>query len=127
MSQTDCALCAALRNRKAVCEFGTAFALIDLHPVTTGHQLIVTKRHAADFFSMTPAERRDAEALLLLMKKQMTEKDPQIVGFNIGMNCGKAAGQTVCHAHYHLIPRRQNDVEDPRGGIRGCVPDKMRY
>ena len=127
MNENDCPFCGALVKHKPVCEFGTAFALVDLHPVSEGHHLIVTKRHTTDFFSMTPAERRDAEALLLLMKKQIQQNDPKITGFNIGMNCGVASGQTVVHAHIHLIPRRDGDVDDPRGGVRGCVPGKMRY
>lgn len=110
-----------------VCEFGSVFAVRDRHPVTEGHHLVVSKRHIADFFAMTHAERRDAEALLLLLKKQIQEEDSRVTGFNVGMNCGEVAGQTVMHAHIHLIPRRAGDVEEPRGGVRGCVPGKMGY
>jgi diadenosine tetraphosphate (Ap4A) HIT family hydrolase len=72
-------------------------------------------------------EKRDAEALLVLLRKQIVTEDPSVTGFNVGMNCGEAAGQTVMHAHIHLIPRRAGDVEAPRGGVRGCVPGKMGY
>ena len=110
-----------------VVEYGSVFAIHDKYPVTEGHHLVVTKRHVADYFAMSYNEKRDAEALLSLLKRQMLEDDPSVQGFNVGMNCGEVAGQTVMHAHIHLIPRRVGDVEDPRGGVRGCVPEKMGY
>jgi len=108
-------------------EYGSVFAIHDKYPVTEGHHLVVTKRHVADYFAMSYNEKRDAEALLSLLKRQMLEDDPSVQGFNVGMNCGEVAGQTVMHAHIHLIPRRVGDVDDPRGGVRGCVPEKMGY
>jgi ATP adenylyltransferase len=108
-------------------EYGSVFAIYDKYPVTEGHYLVVTKKHVADYFAMSYNEKRDAEALLSLLKRQMLEDDPSVQGFNVGMNCGEVAGQTVMHAHIHLIPRRVGDVEDPRGGVRGCVPGKMGY
>jgi len=61
------------------------------------------------------------------MREYLLSKDPTITGFNIGMNCGQSAGQSVMHAHFHLIPRRDGDTENPRGGVRGVIPEKMNY
>ncbi|MFZ0449517.1 MAG: HIT family protein [Desulfatiglandaceae bacterium] len=86
------------------------------------------RRHTPDFFTMTPRERRDAEALILWLKDDdILKHDPSVVGFNLGINCGEAAGQTIMHAHVHLIPRRLGDTPNPRGGVRGVIPDKMAY
>ena len=71
----------------------------------------------------------EADVLILAYTQQngIKEKDKTVTGFNIGMNCGQAAGQTVMHAHIHLIPRRTWDVDDPKGGVRGVIPGKMKY
>lgn len=76
---------------------------------------------------MTAQEHRDAEDLIRVMRDRIRTSDASVTGFNIGMNCGQAAGQTIMHAHIHLIPRRPGDVEDPRGGVRGAMPHKMHY
>lgn len=76
---------------------------------------------------MTAFERRDAEVLLFRIRRRLLEKDPGIVGFNVGLNCGEVAGQTIMHAHIHLIPRREGDDPEPVGGIRGVIPDKKKY
>ena len=110
-----------------VFEYGSVFAVLDKYPVTPGHHLVVTKRHVVDYFEMSFIEKRDVEVLLSLLRKQILQDDPNVLGFNVGMNCGEVAGQTVMHAHIHLIPRRAGDVENPRGGVRGCVPGKMGY
>jgi ATP adenylyltransferase len=123
----DCPFCQSVANHRMEIEYGSVFAIHDKYPVTEGHHLVVTKRHVADYFAMSYNEKRDAEALLSLLKRQMLEDDPSVQGFNVGMNCGEVAGQTVMHAHIHLIPRREGDVEDPRGGVRGCVPERMGY
>ncbi len=74
---------------------------------------------------MTGQERQDAEDLLRVLKNRLADADRAIQGFNVGMNCGEIAGQTVMHAHIHLIPRRQGDTPMPRGGVRGVVPGRM--
>lgn len=76
---------------------------------------------------MTPEEHRETDELLLRIRNQILKSDPTVVGFNIGANCGEAAGQTISHAHIHLIPRRFGDTPNPRGGIRGVLPGKMAY
>lgn len=89
--------------------------------------LIIPRRHTPDFFSLTAEERRDSEVLILALRKRILKSDPDVTGFNIGVNCGVSAGQTIMHAHIHLIPRRDRDIPNPRGGIRGVIPDKMAY
>ena len=126
-NEVDCPFCQSMASNRMEVEYGSVFAIHDKYPVTEGHHLVVTKRHVADYFAMSYNEKRDAEALLSLLKRQMLEDDPSVQGFNVGMNCGEVAGQTVMHAHIHLIPRRVGDVDDPRGGVRGCVPEKMGY
>ncbi len=123
----DCLFCRLKSRQRYIAEYGQVFAVFDKFPVTRGHRLIIPKRHVADWFAMSSAERRDAESLLAELKRQVLREDPTVTGFNIGMNCGVSAGQTVMHAHIHLIPRRDGDVDDPRGGVRGCVPAKRVY
>jgi ATP adenylyltransferase len=88
---------------------------------------VISKRHAATFFDLFEPERPAINQLLDGLRAEITQKDPSVSGFNIGMNSGEAAGQTVGHAHVHLIPRRQGDVQDPRGGVRGVIPGKAAY
>ncbi|RPJ15850.1 MAG: HIT family protein [Deltaproteobacteria bacterium] len=121
-----CRFCPAKIRNLVVAELDSVWAVRDRHPVSEGHHLILPKRHAPDWFSMTEKERRDAEALLLILKRRISA-DRTVTGFNIGMNCGESAGQTVFHAHIHLIPRRDGDTPHPLGGVRGVIPDKMSY
>ena len=122
-----CRFCPSAIKPAVVAELDSVWAVRDPHPVTEGHHLIVPKRHSEDFFSMTEKERRDAEALILILKSRISAADRTVTGFNIGMNCGASAGQSVFHAHIHLIPRREGDTPHPRGGVRGVIPDKMSY
>lgn len=99
----------------------------DRYPVTSGHLLIVPVEHFTDFFDLPEDLRRIADLLLFKHRDRILAEDLSVTGFNIGMNCGESAGQTVMHAHIHLIPRREGDTTQSRGGVRGCVPDKMSY
>jgi diadenosine tetraphosphate (Ap4A) HIT family hydrolase len=103
------------------------FAIWDKYPVSKCHALIIPYRHSEDYFSMTQAEREDADHLLFQLKDQILQSDPTITGFNIGMNCGISAGQSIMHAHIHVIPRRIGDTPNPSGGVRGTIPEKMSY
>ena len=127
MIQRKCPFCGDRVENRVVEENGTAIAIRDKYPVTQYHTLILPRRHTPDFFTMTSQERRDTEALVLLLKKKILEKDSSVTGFNIGVNCGESAGQTIMHAHMHLIPRRDGDTPLPRGGVRGVIPEKMAY
>jgi diadenosine tetraphosphate (Ap4A) HIT family hydrolase len=102
------------------------FIIKDAFPVSQGHLLIISKKLRKDFFDLS-----DAEKSYLLQTidigKELIEKEFQPNGFNIGMNCGEAAGQTVFHFHCHLIPRYSGDMDDPRGGVRHCVHGKGYY
>jgi diadenosine tetraphosphate (Ap4A) HIT family hydrolase len=103
-----------------------ALALSDGFPVSPGHTLIIPKRHVASFFELTPEEQGVILELLAEMRQRLlTERNPD--GFNIGINDGAAAGQTVMHLHIHLIPRHAGDQPDPRGGVRWIFPDKAAY
>ncbi len=123
----DCPFCSCQAEGRIIREERSALAIEDQYPVTKGHHLIIPRRHVATYFDMTDEERHDADRLLFLLRDDLAAKDPTIDGFNIGMNCGAAAGQTVFHAHIHLIPRRGGDADNPRGGVRGCVPGKRSY
>ncbi|MGJ3241371.1 MAG: HIT family protein [Opitutales bacterium] len=117
----------ALDAGEALREEPLAFVIADGHPVTPGHSLICPKRPVRDFFQLTEPEWRAIRELIHLRASDLRVEDPSITGFNIGMNCGEAAGQTVMHCHVHLIPRRDGDTPAPRGGVRGVIPDKQSY
>ena len=114
-------------DREFVAENELAIAFRDLYPVTPLHTLIIPRRHVADYFGLHQPELNAINELIHLLKNRILEEDRSVVGFNIGMNAGEAAGQTVFHSHTHLIPRRSGDTESPRGGVRGVIPNKQRY
>jgi len=103
-----------------------AFACLDRHPVAPGHILVIPARHEASWFELN---RREQQEMLEVLDQAREYLDARYSpdGYTIGVNEGAAAGQTVFHVHLHLIPRYVNDVEDPRGGIRGVLPGKQRY
>ncbi len=104
-----------------------AFVIEDKYPVTKFHTLIMPKRHVASFFELSSAEQKSCLLLLESTKEKIKKKDSSVSGFNVGINDGQDAGQTVFHCHIHLIPRRQGDVTEPRGGIRHVIPKKGSY
>lgn len=106
---------------------GIVFAVRDRYPVTEGHALIIPRRHVTAYFDLTDDERRAADRLMHQLFRHMASEDPRITGCNIGVNSGASAGQTVFHVHYHLIPRRDGDTAEPRGGVRGVIPGKRGY
>ena len=102
------------------------FARFDLFPVSPGHTLIVPKRHVSTWFEMSIEEQVDGIDLIRQVKTYLDQQF-QPDGYNIGMNCGLYAGQTIGHAHIHVIPRYKGDVARPDGGVRGVIPDKKEY
>jgi diadenosine tetraphosphate (Ap4A) HIT family hydrolase len=110
------------------------YILEDRFPVSPGQLLIVSKREVADYFSLNDVEQRALSELInearklieqRILQEGISQKPPD--GYNIGMNCGSAAGQTVMHFHCHVIPRYLGDTPNPRGGIRHCIPEKGDY
>lgn len=123
----NCLFCKWKENKeKVVLENEYAFAIFDEFPVNKGHMLFITKRHVKDFFGTT-IEEKDAIFELIEKAKVMLDKKYNPDGYNIGMNCEEAAGQSVMHVHVHLIPRYIGDVKNPRGGVRGIIPEKQNY
>jgi diadenosine tetraphosphate (Ap4A) HIT family hydrolase len=122
-----CPFCLDRLKNRLVAEHGTMWAIEDGYPVTEGHLLIIPKRHSPDWLALTEQETRDADALVRILCRRLALANSRITGFNIGMNCGASAGQTVFHAHIHLIPRRDGDTPNPQGGVRGVIPAKMNY
>jgi ATP adenylyltransferase len=126
-------------NKDAICKFcnielssikarnSLALSFDDRYPVVKGHSLIVPSRHIDSFFDLGSAEQKACFKLLEETKQQIIKEDPSVSGFNIGINDGIDAGQTILHCHIHLIPRRKGDIADPRGGIRHVIPGKGFY
>lgn len=122
-----CVFCEYLKDRKKIIyENELAFAIYDGFPVNKGHMLILPKRHVSSYFELREDEKYDILLLLEISKKhidQLFKPD----GYNIGINEGVYAGQTIMHCHVHLIPRYIGDVDYPQGGIRGVIPKKQKY
>lgn len=114
-------------GKRKILENDLVYIMEDKYPVTKGHSLIIPKRHVADYFDLYMPERNAVEDLLHSQQKKLLKTDASITGFNIGVNVGATAGQTVFHVHVHLIPRRNGDVTNPRGGIRHVIPGKGDY
>ena len=113
-------------EREKIIESELSFVIYDAFPVNEGHALIIPKRHTANYFDLSLEEQKDCIELLNRVKLIIQEKyNPD--GFNVGININEAAGQTVSHVHIHLIPRYEGDVEEPRGGVRGVIPEKKTY
>jgi len=102
------------------------FVIKDAFPVSPGHMLVISNRLRKDFFELSEEERVNLASTIEVAKK-LIEEEFRPDGYNIGMNCGQAAGQTVFHFHCHLIPRYHGDMENPRGGVRHCIHGKGNY
>ena len=125
-SHEKCTFCSISEDRKVFCN-DLAYGIWDAFPVTLLHTLIIPKRHVIDYFGLTQKELLACNALLTTLRAEVCAVDPTVEGFNIGVNNGSVAGQTIFHCHIHLIPRRPGDVIDPRGGIRNIIPGKGDY
>jgi diadenosine tetraphosphate (Ap4A) HIT family hydrolase len=124
-SKTDCPFCALPADR-VLDGNAHALAVADAFPVSAGHTLVVPRRHVADFFELTAAEVVAVHELLRRTRDHL-DRTLSPGGYNIGVNVGATAGQTILHAHVHLIPRYPGDLADPTGGVRNIIPGRGRY
>ncbi len=121
----NCLFCKV--KTKIVVENDSAYATFDSYPVSNYHCLIIPKRHIKNYFNLSELEILSCNKLIFIMKNKIKKKDNLIKGFNIGINSGKVAGQSIMHCHIHLIPRRKGDVLNPQGGVRAVIPSKQHY
>jgi diadenosine tetraphosphate (Ap4A) HIT family hydrolase len=122
-----CIFCDVTKQKdRIIHENEFVFSIYDQYPVSLGHCLVIPKRHIEDYFNLSQQEKCAIDQEIIFIKNYIDEKfRPD--GYNIGINIGKAAGQTIFHLHTHIIPRYIGDVSDPRGGVRGVIPDKQKY
>jgi diadenosine tetraphosphate (Ap4A) HIT family hydrolase len=126
INHLDCPFCNPDAERELILESATAYAIFDKFPVNNGHALIIPKKHCSDYFELSFKEQAACWYMLNKAKEILTKQfNPD--GFNIGININETAGQTVPHVHIHLIPRYKGDVKEPKGGVRGVIPDKQKY
>jgi ATP adenylyltransferase len=126
-SEKDCFFCARAKKESI---YSSKFLFVvrdNKFPVTKHHTLIAPHRHVSDFFDLNSDELDDLTKLLKKQRKLLLNLDKEITGFNVGVNVGVDAGQSIMHCHIHLIPRRKGDMDNPRGGVRGVIPSKQKY
>ena len=104
-----------------------AYASYDSFPVSEHHCLVIPKRHIKDYFDLNNEEILACNELIKIVKNEIINKDQTVKGFNLGTNIGKVSGQSIFHCHFHLIPRREGDVENPQGGVRSVILKKQHY
>jgi len=119
----DCPFCG---KPKIVIKNELAFAHYDSYPVNPGHRLVITHRHIAEYFQATAEEKAAIWALVDEMKT-IIDRDFKPDAYNVGVNIGEAAGQSIPHLHIHIIPRYEGDIENPQGGVRGVIPHRQKY
>ena len=124
--EKDCPFCLNNLNSEILLENNFSYAIYDKFPVSKGHILIIPKQHNSNYFDLSLEEQKEC-LILLNNAKKILDKEFKPDGYNIGININKDAGQTIWHAHIHLIPRYNGDVEEPRGGVRGVIPFKKNY
>lgn len=124
-----CIFCDILSDDKQriILENDLCFSIYDKFPITPLHSLIIPKRHISSYFELTTEEIISINELLKEHKHLCEKQDSSVLDWNIGVNCGKYAGQTIFHCHIHLLPRRKGDVENPKGGVRHLFPGKGFY
>ena len=123
---SNCVFC-NISEESIINEYQHFFIIRDSSPVTSLHSLIIPKRHIVSYFECNKEEYEEIPLVLNTQKTELKLTDDAITGFNIGMNIGEDAGQTVFHFHIHIIPRRKGDIDNPKGGIRGVISDKQKY
>jgi diadenosine tetraphosphate (Ap4A) HIT family hydrolase len=125
--EADCGYFALEGSGRVLLENELALCIADAYPVTPGHSLVIPRRHVSDGLALHQPEWNAVVELLKRRREQLSTQDASISGWNVGLNSGVAAGQTVFHAHWHLIPRRVGDCEEPRGGVRGVIEGRQGY
>jgi len=125
MNKPGCPFCSKSPS-ESLCSSNTAFAFLDPYPITEGHTLVVPHRHVQSLYQLSAVDQAEVHALVAEVRSILVLRYG-VTDFNIGINDGLAAGQTVPHAHIHVIPRRHGDVPDPKGGVRWVIPDKAKY
>ena len=122
----ECLFCN--KNKQKIIYSNNFFFIVrDSYPVTKYHTLIIPHRHVSNFFDLNNNEFKDLSNVLKKQRLSLLDLDKKITGFNVGVNAGSDAGQSIMHCHIHLIPRRKGDIENPRGGVRGVIPSKQKY
>lgn len=122
----ECPFCTPDSSREIITESATAYAMFDKYPVNPGHALIIPKRHVTSYFDLPERSKTACWVVVDRVKKLLSQRF-QPEGYNVGINIGATAGQTIPHAHIHLIPRYPGDTTDPTGGVRGVIPEKRSY
>lgn len=126
MKKEECPFCKLASDVEIIYEDELALAFFDKFPVSEGHALIIPKRHVENYFDLTSNEISCMQTVLFKVK-EIVENRFHPNGFNIGINIGESAGQSIFHVHMHLIPRYVGDVPNPKGGVRGVIPNKQKY
>lgn len=121
-----CVFCDKIDKDRVLFETSSWIAIYDGFPVSEGHTLLIPKGHFTTYFDL-PDSYKDSIDFRLKQIKHILDEKFHPDGYNIGFNCGDAAGQTIMHFHIHIIPRYNGDVENPRGGVRGVIPSRMSY
>tara|TARA_B100001250_G_scaffold316903_1_gene279332 strand:- start:2243 stop:2632 length:390 start_codon:yes stop_codon:yes gene_type:complete len=127
MKKTEQCLFCNKAKQKIIYTSNFFFVVRDSYPVTKLHTLIIPHRHVSNFFDLYSDELIDLNQILKNQRKSLLNLDKKISAFNVGVNAGVDAGQSIMHCHIHLIPRRKGDIKNPRGGVRGVIPSKQKY
>lgn len=123
MSRDNCIFCGM---QDVILQNDLAYVTYDTYPVSPGHCVVIPFRHIPSYFETTQEEKLAILELIDTMKK-LLDRERKPDGYNIGVNIGQAAGQSIMHLHVHIIPRYFGDMENPKGGVRGVIPDKQKY
>ena len=115
------------KKQKIILSSELFYVVRDSYPVTKYHTLIIPNRHVPNFFDLKDKEFNDLKKILKKQRKLLINLDKKISSFNVGVNAGADAGQSIMHCHIHLIPRRKGDIKNPQGGVRGVIPTKQKY
>ena len=114
-------------KQKIISSNESFFVVRDSYPVTKYHSLIISHRHISNFFDLSDYEFNNLNKILKKERQSLLDLDKNITAFNVGVNSGVDAGQSIMHCHIHIIPRRKGDIDNPKGGVRGVISSKQKY